>query len=187
MHVSFWSVLNQISRLFIGVLITKNECRNLLKLTLNFVSSFQNSEWLWLIFKLVTDVMVIAAIASAPSLICCPKSSSNSPPTFPKCIGMVRAQPTGSKDSLSGIIRARVMFWTEATIKFESWLNSHEDHREDYRWPNKTGCTYRWLAVRLCHRKRHYRCNICGEATAWEMPSSEQADLYGLPWPIEDV
>ena len=34
---------------------------------------------------------------------------------------------------------------------------------------------------------RHYRCNLCYARTAGELPSSEQADLYGIPGHREGV
>ena len=39
----------------------------------------------------------------------------------------------------------------------------------------------------FCPRKRHYGCTLCGLATAGEIPSSEQAYLYGLPGPREGI
>ena len=33
----------------------------------------------------------------------------------------------------------------------------------------------------------HYRCNLCGPATAGEIPSSEQEALYGLRGPRESI
>ena len=41
--------------------------------------------------------------------------------------------------------------------------------------------------VRLCPRKRHYRCNLCGRTAAGEIPSSEQEALYGFRGPREGI
>ena len=41
--------------------------------------------------------------------------------------------------------------------------------------------------VRLCPRKRHYRCNTCGLAAAVEIPSSEQEALFDLCGPRESI
>ena len=47
--------------------------------------------------------------------------------------------------------------------------------------------SFKRLPVWPCHRKRHYRCNLCGPATAGETPSSEQEALYGLRGPRESI
>ena len=39
----------------------------------------------------------------------------------------------------------------------------------------------------FCHRKRHYRCNLCGPTAVGEISSSEQAYLYGLNGPREGI
>ena len=44
---------------------------------------------------------------------------------------MARSQLTRSKVSLSAFTRARLMFWTEATIEAQAAQAGHEDPRED--------------------------------------------------------
>ena len=36
-------------------------------------------------------------------------------------------------------------------------------------------------------KKRHYRCNLCGQAASGEIPSSEQEALYGFRGPRESI